>query len=474
MTVVLTLGFVALAIVVALALLWPLLRTPGEPERARFDLAIYRDQLAELDRDRERGLIGEAEARAARLEIERRMLRAADGAGPASSARPLRMVLVGTAVAVPLLAGALYLRLGAPDVPDQPFAARPAPEAPPVDIAAMVARLEARLADSPADTEGWLMLGRSKAALGDPEAAAHAYRKALALEPGSVEALAGLAEALVMAGNGVVGPEAEDLLRRLEAAAPDDPRAGYYLAMADQQAGRPKEALARWQKILAQSPSDAPWRGQIEGLIRDNAKAAGLDGDALIAAAPGTAPQAPPAQARPQPEGAPGMAEEAARIAALPPEEQQKRIREMVDGLQARLEADGGDVEGWSRLARARATLGEPEAALAAWDRALALKPDDPALLLGKAEALLGPAAAGSDLPTVTPQAAAVLDQVAALAPDDPEVLWFQGLRALQAGQPAAARAAWERLVARLDPADPGRAAVQQRIDGLPAAAAGG
>ena len=352
------------------------------------------------------------------------------------------MVLVATAVAVPLAAGALYLRLGSPDVPDQPFASRPAPETPPVDIASMLARLEERLAQDPDDVEGWLMLGRSKAALGDAAAAVNAYRRAMTLAPESVEALGGLAEALVMTGNGIVNPEAEELLRRLEATAPGDPRAAFYLAMADQQAGRPKEAIERWQKILAQSPADAAWRPQVEALVRDNAAAAGLDADALIAAAPGIPAQAPPPA---------GMSEEAARIAALPPEEQQQRIREMVDGLQARLEADGGDAEGWSRLARARATLGEPAAALAAWDRALALKPDDPVLLKGKAAALLGRRMARAS-PRSGRRRPPSTRRPRACGPTMPKSLWYLGLFALQQGQPDLARQRWDRLLAQLDP----------------------
>ena len=70
-------------------------------------------------------------------------------------------------------------------------------------------------------------------------------------------------------------------------------------------------------------------------------------------------------------------------------------IRGMVDKLQARMDADGGDVQGWLRLAQSRMVLGEPDRAQATYEKALALHPDDPALLKGYAKLLVGPAAGG-------------------------------------------------------------------------------
>lgn len=192
--------FLAFAVMTALAVaavLWPAFRDQRLARRESFELGVYRDQLAEIERDLERGLIAPAEARAARTEIERRLLRvanAAEGRGSEAPAPARRAVLLAAAVLLPLLAAGLYYRLGAPNLPDQPLAARqdrqPAPGQP--DIAAMVARLEARLREAPEDVEGWLMLGRSKAVLGDAPASVAAYRRAQALAGDDPQVLAGL------------------------------------------------------------------------------------------------------------------------------------------------------------------------------------------------------------------------------------------------------------------------------------------
>jgi cytochrome c-type biogenesis protein CcmH/NrfG len=140
----------------------------------------------------------------------------------------------------------------------------------------------------------------------------------------------------------------------------------------------------------------------------------------------------------------------------------------MVNGLQARLERDGGDAAAWARLAQARSTLGQQDSALAAWNKALELSPNDPELLKGKGRSLLGAAAPSSDLPTVPDAANDLFRQVAGLRPDDPETNWYLGIRALQDKQFQQAREHWQRALDRLDPASPEYAAMQSRMATLP------
>ncbi len=429
-------GCALLALMAALALAWPVLRRPAHRPRAAFDLAVYRDQLAEIERDRARGLIGAAEAAAAKLEVERRILRTAVASSTEEGVGGRRWPALAAALAVPLLVTGLYLELGTPALEDQPLASRQ-PAGPDLDVAAMVARLEERLVREPGDLRGWLMLGRSRMVMSRPDAAVPAYRKALELAPGEPEAIGGLAESLIAGAGGMVSPEALALLTRLDGIVPGEPRVGYYLGLAAAQSGDVAGATERWRQLLAAAPADVPWRSAMVEAIRGAAARLGIEVETMLAATPGAAPQ-------------PGAAE-AAAIAALPPEERQGRIREMVDGLQARLEADGGDVEGWSRLAQARGVLGEREAALAAWDRALALAPEDPILLKGKAGLLLGPEIA-TGAPEVGDAAAALYEKAVAIRPDDAEALWFLGLRDWQQGRPAEARQRWDRMLARLDP----------------------
>ena len=143
-------------------------------------------------------------------------------------------------------------------------------------------------------------------------------------------------------------------------------------------------------------------------------------------------------------------------------------IRGMVEKLQARMDADGSDVEGWLRLAQSRMVLGEPDRAQG--DLRAGAGPAS-----GRAGAAQGLCqAAGrarrrdtTSLPEVDDRANELLTKAASLQPDDPEVWWFLGVRALQDGRKADARAAWEKVLARLDPAQPEYQDIKSRIDGL-------
>lgn len=454
------LAFGLLALICVGALAWPLRRSTADAP-ARPELAVYRDQLAELERDRARGLIGEEEAAAARREVERRLLRAAGPSGPSLVVtRGGRALLALSLLLVPALAALTYARLGSPGLPDQPLAVRssPAPEGP--DIRAMVARLEQRLAVDPSSLDGWLLLARSKAALGDPLAGVAAARRGLALDPTSTPARATLAELLIQAGGGMVSPEARDLLEQVRAAEPGEPRAAFFLGLAAAQAGERERALGIWRELLAGAPADAPWRPAVVAAIREAAAATGLAVEAMLAEATGRPPaaEAPPS---------PGARERARAIAALPPEERAAAIRSMVEGLEARLAADGGDVEGWVRLANARRVLGEPDKARRAFEKALALRPDDPSLLSDYAGLLLGPTEPGNDLPGVGAEAKAAYERLALLAPDDPEPWWYLGIAAAQEGRPEEARRHWQRVLSLLPADHPDRTAIAARLAAL-------
>jgi cytochrome c-type biogenesis protein CcmH len=461
--------FLAFALLTAIAVgavLWPAFRRGRLQRRESFELAVYRDQLAEIDRDLERGLIAPAEARAARLEVERRVLRAAgsaEAAGPEQQHEGAgrRAPVLVAAVAVPLLAAGLYAALGTPGLPDQPIAARqdrgPGQDPGRPDVQQMVARLEARLQQSPDDAEGWLMLGRSRGVLGRPQGAVEAYRRALALKPDDPRALGGLAESLVTAAQGVVTPEAKGLFQRVAERAPDDPRPGFYLGWADAQAGDYHAALERWRELMAATPAEAPWRPRLVEAIREAAEELKLDPEAVLA----QISSPPPAS------GTGPSQEDVARAAAMSPEERQAFIRSMVEKLQARMDADGRDIEGWLRLAQARLVLGEPDRAKATFEQALSLHPEATALLKGYAATLLGPPRPDTDLPEIGDKAKELYAKAAALQPADPEPWWYLGIRALQDGRKDEARANWQKVLVNLGPDHPEYAAIKSRLDQL-------
>src|SRR5215472_13336699 len=150
--------FALMTAMAMLAVLWPLARARELP-RSGNDLAVYRDQLAEIARDRAAGQIGEAEAEAARIEVSRRLIGAADAEvfaplPTATAAWHRRVVAIVAIVALPLGAGALYLKIGSPDLPGQPLAARAA-EIQDHSIEHLVGQVEAHLAANPDDARGW-------------------------------------------------------------------------------------------------------------------------------------------------------------------------------------------------------------------------------------------------------------------------------------------------------------------------------
>ena len=348
-----------------LALLaWPLLRPPvGSGGRRELTLAVYRRQLAELRDEAARGLIDETARAEAGREIERRLL-AADKAGEAAAlGRPSwrRGVLLALLLALPALAALLYLGLGTPTAPGAPWAARqPAsPSTRAGDTDSLLAQLAERMRQNPDDPKGWRLLGRSYLRIGRYAEAASAFQRLLNLLPDDVDARLDLGEAMTFAASGQVTPLARVAFEAALQRRPDSARARYYLGLVAWQAGEPQAAYDRWLALAREAPADAPWLPLVIERLRAAAARLDIDLAAELPAARG-----------------PGAADVAA-AAEMSAEERQAMIRGMVDGLAARLERAPDDFDGWMRLGRARRVLGEPEAAAAAFARALALRPDD-------------------------------------------------------------------------------------------------
>jgi len=196
-----------LTAIVLFFLLRPLTSSGGAaPVREAFDAAVYRDQLEEIESDRARGLIGDAEAEAARLEVARRLLatdsKMAESDNEPKVAKPARLALIGVALALPLAAVSLYLVYGSPRLPDQPLAARLQDPAAETNIAALVARVEARLRAHPDEGEGWDVIAPVYLSARRYSDAAEAYRQAIRLLGASAQRLSGYGEALVLEQGG--------------------------------------------------------------------------------------------------------------------------------------------------------------------------------------------------------------------------------------------------------------------------------
>ncbi len=343
------------------AVVWPLARKP-RGAAAGNEVVVYKDQLQEIGRDRAAGLIGEAEAEAARLEVSRRLLAAADmqsaqASAPASPPQVRwhrRAAALGVLIVLSVLPISLYLTLGSPNVPGQPAYARA--NLPPghESIAALIGQVEERLARNPNDGAGWEVIAPVYMQLGRFDDAVMARRKALALNGESAARDADLGEALVAAANGVVTGEAKRNFQNAVGRDPQNAKARFFLGLADEQDGNRDAAAAKWRAMLKDAPADAPWTG----LVRTSL--ARVTGQPLADSGP--------------------TAGQMAAVQNMPPAQRTAMIRGMVEKLADRLHADGNDVEGWLRLVRAYAVLGDSDKAKAAAadaKRALASRPDE-------------------------------------------------------------------------------------------------
>ena len=261
-----------LTAIVLLVLLRPL-AGPGIDGRSAdaFDSAVYRDQLGEIESDRARGLIGEEEAEAARVEIARRLLAAdskAEASGKISSdTSRARTATIAVAVALPLLALGLYLAYGSPRLPDQPLAARLQDPSSDQNLEALVARVEARLREHPEEGEGWDAIAPVYMGWQRYSDAADAYGQAIRLLGESAKRLSGQGQALVLANNGVVTEEARAALGRAVELDQTLLEPRILLAIAKEQDGQFQSAIEDWRALLDKAPEDAPWREMVEKKI---------------------------------------------------------------------------------------------------------------------------------------------------------------------------------------------------------------
>ncbi|MCC2112685.1 MAG: c-type cytochrome biogenesis protein CcmI [Hyphomicrobiales bacterium] len=370
-------GVAVMTLVAALAALLPLARRRNDVagDAARHDATIYRDQLTELESDRARGLIGQEEAEAARVEIARRLLKVSDDGAvdpiPAPSGFLRRLTALAIVVIVPVVGLGLYTLLGSPELPDQPRAARLDRPLEQQDIATLIAKVEAHLAANPDEGEGWEMLARVYMRVGQFDGAVEAYDKAIALLGATADREADRGEAIVMAADGRVTSDAKAAFERAVALEPAAVKPRFLLAIGLGQSGQYGEAAAAWRALLADAKGEEGWVGPAREQLA-----------AVETAAKG---------------GASGMDGGLTEMSA----EERAQIDQMVERLAARLEADPNDLTGWSRLIRSYRVLGQADKAEAALENAVRKVTSD-AEKLSALEKLAASEPAGAEAPALS------------------------------------------------------------------------
>lgn len=330
----------SLAILTGLAvfvLLWPLSRA-GRAAVAD-DSVFYKQELADIARDAERGLIGPAEAEAARAEAARRLLsirrlNEAEAELTTSAAR-MRFAALVVLVAIPAIALPLYLRIASPELPDQPLAAR-VPDHQGINDA--VVQIEKHLAQNPNDGRGYEVVAPVYMQMGRFDEAVRAFSEAARIQGPTAARLSSLGQARIAQAGGIVTAEARADFENALALDKNDMRARFFLALAAEQDGDKTKALAAFRAIAADVDPASPIGQTVAAKI---------------------------AELQPQ-------SEAGATIAAMPKDDQNTMIRAMVAGLAQKLETNSGDVEGWLRLIRAYVVLGDKKEAVDAVAKARA------------------------------------------------------------------------------------------------------
>lgn len=338
----------------SLAVLLPLAgETKNTSAAGDHDLEVYRDQLAELDRDVARGLIRPMEAEEARAEIARRILRLSNAgpAGTTATQRSTRLVATAAVLVVPLVSWGLYGQLGSPDLPSQPLSERLAKNPADSSVDELVARAEAHLAANPSDGRGWDVLAPVYLRMQRYADAVTAYRNAIRLDGDSAARQAGLGEAIANAAGGIVSADAQAAFEAALKLDPANPKATFYLAMGLAQEGRTAEATAAWQKMLAALPQGSPWRGAVEQALAESAARN------VASEAPAKGPSADDIDA----------------ASSMSPQDRQAMISTMVAGLDEKLRQNPRDEEGWMQLVRSYAVLGKTDQARDALNRGIAV-----------------------------------------------------------------------------------------------------
>jgi cytochrome c-type biogenesis protein CcmH len=358
----------------------------GPADDAAPHLTVYRDQLAEVDRDLARDVISSDEAARLRTEVSRRLL-------DASKIAPEAAQKFGNAVTPKLAifaaisgAIALYFTLGVPDYPDLPLhkrldmaaaayenrpaqaeaeAAMPAQLPQQIDPALLdlITQLRAVVAQRPDDIQGLILLARNESALGNYSAAAQAYRQLIAAKGGrgSLDDHLAAAQTMIAATGGMVSAEAEAQLTVVLELDPENGLARYFLGLMFAQTGRPDRAFTLWEPLTREGKMDALYTNPIRAMLPDLAEAAGIK-------------YTPPSLPGP-------TAQDVENAADMSATDRQEMIQTMVTGLEARLLSDGGTLDEWQRLITALGVMNDPDRQMQARDAARKAYANDPAAL---------------------------------------------------------------------------------------------
>ena len=374
--------FLILLAVAVLCILLPLSRRVDAAQDDVQPLDVYVEQLAALEgKEVEDAAAKEALAQE-KAEISRRILKQARAdSGRSSVSTTTSTSRIGASlvalVVLPAVAIGTYLYTGSPGVPDQPLSARATQNLENTSVEEMVVIAERHLAKNPDDARGWQVLAGVYGRMNRPMDRARALQELIRLTEASPRLLTDLGEALTVAGDNIVPERARQMFEEALRLEPNMDKAGFYLAVAEEQEGKHEAALARWTELAKLRRDDANWQSMIAERQANMRQKLGI-----------AQPAQPTQPAQPGP-----TAEQVEAASAMSAEDRAAMIDGMVSGLADRLEDDPQDQPGWSRLIRAYAVLGrtaEAEEALQKARSIFAEQPDKLAALNSQVPPQLG------------------------------------------------------------------------------------
>ena len=319
------------------------------------DLNVYKNQLTEIDNDLERGTINPDEAKAAKVEISRRILAASAELEntPNESQRISKpLITFSIVLLIPISAIGIYLYSGSPEIPDMPLVTRMSLPTEQQDISLLVAKVEARLAENPQDGQGWEVIAPVYLRLEQPEKAIIAYNNIIRILGPNELRYANLGEAIVLANNGRVIPDAITAFENALQINQNSTKSLFYLALEKSQSGKIDQAISSWKNLISIAQGDEPWIDIAKQQL------ATLDSDLV------------------ENNENQGFAPDLSNfniddIEDLDAETRNEMILGMVDGLEERLRTDGGTLEEWLQLINSQVVLGRTTEAQNAVTRAL-------------------------------------------------------------------------------------------------------
>ncbi len=345
----------------AIAVLFPFLRNDQQTEPSHAsDLAIYKDQLREIDEDEKRGLISTTDAVSARTEVSRRILKLAPSQAQSTSRKSSRYVVIASALAMPVLTWSLYSFTGSPLAADQPILARLAVPANKASVEILVAQAEKHLAENPEDSRGWAVIAPIYLKYGRYDKALEAYQKLTKLIGPKAQFEVGIGEALVGLNQGKIGADASAAFERAAKLDHNDPQPKIFLATGLAQQGKYPEAKSAFEAILANAPADAPWRPIVTSSLNELAK---------VMAALANRDLKGPTQ------------EDVNNAAGMSGTDRMAMIEGMVAKLDADLSTNPNNSEGWKRLIKSYTVLDKPDKASDALAKAQVAMKDNKAAL---------------------------------------------------------------------------------------------